>query len=515
MVYPPRCAPYCRGVKFEPSWHGSIAISSGYHTDIQPSGATLRGNGGGFTRYRRGKVDVLTDQISLTWPGKELLLASAGDERYKWIDPVVYSPRPLDELRVAERNPDTPHGMVVCGDGLDLLAQTTSPLTEGSVRLVYIDPPFNKGVVFNDYEDAMDSSQWLSMLRDRLESTKRYLRPDASVWVHLDDSESHRARCILDEVFGTEAYVSTIIWQRKTTRESRSAISTNHDSILVYAPAGPSRWKKRRNLLAKDGGDLTNRDNDPRGPWSDAPFTAPGYRANQQYPIVTPTGRRLLPPRGRSWYAPEVTYRGLLADDRIWFPKGGDGSPRIKMFPDQLRGLVPFSVWSAGETGTNDDGKRQLQALFPKGSVFATPKPEQLMERIIHVATDPGELVLDFFSGSGTTAAVAHKMGRDWIAVERNPRTVSNVLLPRIASVLDGRDQAGISPQYGWTGGGTVSVYRASPFEGDGSPVDINAVALSTPSPIGRDTQWPRSFKSGSDTLPSSEPDVEGMPPLF
>ena len=423
----------------------------------------------------------MMDQITLSWPGKEMLLASVGDARYEWIDPQDYSPRALDDLLVEQRTLDEPHGTVVCGDGLDLLAQCTSPLADGSVRLVYVDPPFNKGVVFGDYEDVMDSGQWLSMLKDRLVATKRYLRPDASVWVHLDDSESHRARCVLDEIFGAEAYVATIVWQRKMTRESRSAISTNHDSILVYAPAGPVRWKKRRNLLIKGGEELKNRDHDPRGPWGDAPFTAPGYRANQQYPIITPTGRRLLPPRGRSWYATEATYRDLLADDRIWFPKGGGGSPRLKLLPHQLRGLVPFSVWSAAEIGTNDDGKRQLQALFPKGAVFATPKPEELMERIIHVATDPGELVLDFFAGSGTTAAVAHKMGRDWVAVERNPRTVSNVLLPRITKVLDGSDQGGISQHYGWGGGGTVSVHRARPFKGRGSSVKVDLAALAAP----------------------------------
>ena len=418
------------------------------------------------------------DQITLNWPGKESMLVSVGDTHYDWVEPARYSPRPLDALHVVQPAVGAPHGSVVCGDGLDLLSQVSSPISDGSVRLVYVDPPFNKGVVFGDYDDALDSGQWLSMLKDRLIATKRYLRPDASVWVHLDDSESHRARCVLDEVFGADAYVATIVWQRKTPRESRSAISTNHDSILVYAPAGPVRWKKRRNLLIKGSDELTNRDHDPRGPWADAPFTAPGYRANQQYPIVTPTGRRLLPPRGRSWYATEPTFRDLLADDRIWFPKGGDGSPRLKLFPHQLRGLVPFSVWSAAETATNDDGKRQLQALFPEGSVFATPKPEELLERIIHVATDPGELVLDFFSGSGTTAAVAHKMGRNWVAVERSPRTVNNVLLPRIAKVLDGRDQGGISQNYNWSGGGTVSVYRARPFKGRGSKVKVDIAAL-------------------------------------
>ncbi|AKK09910.1 site-specific DNA-methyltransferase [Corynebacterium testudinoris] len=415
----------------------------------------------------------MADQITLSWPGKELLLAPSGDSKYEWVDPKAHHPRPLDALHVEAAVPGQSHGLVICGDALDVLMQPPSLIAKKSVRLVYVDPPFNTGYTFGDYDDAMDSGQWLSMLRDRLAAVKPLLRDDASVWIHLDDSESHRARCVLDEVFGTKAYVATIVWQRRTTRESRSAISTNHDTILVYAPAGPVSWKKRRNLLMKGTEDLRNRDHDPRGPWADAPFTAPGYRANQQYTIVTPTGRKLSPPRGRSWYATEETYRQLVADDRIWFPKGGAGSPRLKLFPHQLRGLVPFSVWSAAETGTNDDGKRHLQALFPEGLVFATPKPEELLERIIHVATDPGELVLDLFGGSGTTGTTAHKMSRNWVLVERNPRTVSNVMLPRLAKVLMGHDQGGVSAYHGWAGGGSVSVYRAKPAKGRGGTVKI------------------------------------------
>lgn len=422
-------------------------------------------------------------QITLSWPGKDLLLAPAGDARYEWVDPKGYVPRGLDELHTEARAGQAAHGTVICGDALDVLMQTKGPIAEKSVRLLYIDPPFNTGFRFGDYEDAMDSGQWLSMLRDRLRAVKPYLTDDASVWLHLDDSESHRARSILDEVFGTKGYVATIIWQRRTTRESRSAISTNHDSILVYAPAGPVTWKRRRNLLSKGTEELSNRDHDPRGPWADAPFTAPGYRANQQYTIVTPAGNSLRPPRGRSWYATEATFRQLLADDRIWFPKNGAGSPRIKLFPHQLRGLVPFSVWSAAETGTNDDGKRHLQALFPGGSVFATPKPEELIERIIHVATDPGELVMDLFGGSGTTATTAQKMGRDWVLVERSPQTVSNVILPRLAKVLLGQDPGGISGHYGWTGGGSVSIYRAKPNKGRGGAVKIPA-ALKAARPV-------------------------------
>lgn len=208
---------------------------------------------------------------------------------------------------------------------------------------------------------------------------------------------------------------------------------------------------------------LKNRDNDPRGPWADAPFTAPGYRANQHYDIETPSGAVLRPPRGRSWYATEETFKNLLADDRIWFPKGGAGSPRLKVFAHQLRGLVPFSVWDSTETATNDDAKRHLLELFPTREVFETPKPEQLLERIVHIASNPGDLVVDLFAGSGTTAAVAHKMRRRWVAVERSMSTVADFTFPRLLAVARGTDLEGVTRQQGWGGGGSFEVLHVPP----------------------------------------------------
>jgi adenine-specific DNA-methyltransferase len=358
---------------------------------------------------------------------------------------------------------------VAIGDGQDVMeALSTDPkMFRGGIRLVYIDPPFNTQVNFRQYRDTMDRSMWLSLMRDRLAALRPLLAKDASVWVHLDDAEVHRARVVMDEVFGEDAFVASVVWQKKTTRDSRAAFSPNHDTILVYAPAGPIKWKASRNLLAKDNADLLNRDNDPRGPWADAPFTAPGYRRGQQYNVITPTGQVLLPPRGRSWYATEPTYRDLLADGRIWFPKGGDGVPRLKLFAHQLRGLVPFTVWGPADTGTNDDAKRHLMGMFPDHEVFDTPKPELLLERIIHIATNPGELVVDIFGGSGTTAAVAHKMRRRWVVAERNAQTVLDFMLPRLQRVLDGADPGGVTETTSWRGGGSFKVIHVSPRFGN------------------------------------------------
>lgn len=404
--------------------------------------------------------------VQLVWQNKHLSLRASGATGYEWVEPT--DPRLVKPLKFQQftKHPlNVRANVLAIGDGLDVLdvLKTETTVLNGGIRLVYIDPPFNTQGTFAQYNDSMQRSMWLSMMRDRLAALRPHLAENASVWVHLDDSEMHRTRAILDEVFGENAFVASVVWQKKTTRDSRAAFSSNHDTILVYAPSGPQKWKTSRNLLVKEDARLRNRDDDPRGPWADAPFTAPGYRKAQQYDIVTPTGQILSPPQGRSWYGTEQTYLDLLADGRIWFPKGGDGSPRLKLFAHQLRGLVPFTVWGAPDTGTNDDAKRHLMSMFPGLEVFATPKPESLLERIIHIATNPGELVVDIFGGSGTTAAVAHKMRRRWVVAERNAQTILDFLLPRMQRVVDGTDPGGVTEATSWIGGGGFEVLHVSP----------------------------------------------------
>lgn len=380
--------------------------------------------------------------ITLDWPNKHRQLLTSGLTGYAWADA---APDSLPQLRLLVRDPVAATGnILVIGDGLDAIKGIEqTPALDSGIRLVYLDPPFNTQKTFAQYVDALDRPMWLSMFRDRLLALVPHLRADASVWVHLDDAEVHRARAVMDEVFGEGGFVASVIWQKRTSRDSRAAFSSSHDTILVYAPRGPRFWKRGRNPLPNDLAAARNRDDDPRGPWTDAPFTAPGYRPAQQYELVTPSGRVLTPPRGRSWYATEPRYRQFLAEGRIWFPKAGDGSPRLKLFAEHAGGLVPFTLWPSSEVGTNDDAKRHLQALFPDGTVFDTPKPESLLARILHLASDPGDLVVDLFAGSGTTAAVAQKMGRRWITVERNPQTVAEFTKPRLDAVLAGRDPGG------------------------------------------------------------------------
>lgn len=407
----------------------------------------------------------------LVWANKRRHLVAAGEAGYVWAD----SLDALEPVRaIALRGPaggttGSESNLVIVGDAADAMhaLQRDEHCAGfiGQVRLVYIDPPYNTGNAFAQYDDALDHAMWLSMFRDRILAVRPLLAPDASVWVHLDDAEAHHARCVLDEVFGPDAFVATIVWQKRTTRESRKAFSSCHDYIHVYAPAGPKAWKMTRNLLEREPSEFHNRDGDPRGPWADAPFTAPGYRPNQQYPITNPAGDRLLPPKGRSWYATEPVFERLTADNRIWFPRGGAGLPRMKMFPSEVRGLVPFSMWGSDECGTNDDAKRHLMGMFPALEAFATPKPEALLERIIHIATSPGDLVLDCFAGSGTTPAVAHKMERRWIAVERSGSTVADYLVPRLDRVVRGVDAGGVTESTAWKGGGSFGVLEVGAGE--------------------------------------------------
>jgi adenine-specific DNA-methyltransferase len=406
----------------------------------------------------------MSDGVELVWPNKNLPLHASGATSYTWVQPEDDALRKPLKVESFGGSLGPTSNVLAIGDGLDALeALGSTPVLAEGIRAVYIDPPFNTQKTFNQYGDSMATPMWLSMMRDRLAALKPHLRVDASVWLHLDDSEVHRARIVMDEVFGAGAFVASVVWQKRTTRDSRAAFSSNHDTILVYAPSGPRRWKLSRNLLAKDEALLRNRDDDPRGPWSDAPFTAPGYRRAQQYDIVTPAGTVVRPPRGRSWYATERTYLDLLAEERIWFPKNGAGMPRIKLFAHQLRGLVPFTVWGSADVGTNDDAKRHLLELFPEKPVFDTPKPEELLERILHIASNPGELVVDLFAGSGTTAAVAHKMRRRWVTVERNTQTVLDFTLPRLTQVVRGQDPGGITGQVSWTGGGDFQVLHVTP----------------------------------------------------
>lgn len=381
--------------------------------------------------------------------------SSTGPAPLGWVPEVVPAPLPASagtHWGVGEKlvHGEAPDSILLQADARLALsklltAEGCQPVA-GTVKLCYLDPPYNTGERFAHYDDRMDSTAWLANLRDHLELTKQLLSPDGSLWLHLDDSEQHRARCLLDEVFGEEAFVATIIWQKRSTRDNRKAFSSMHDYIHVYAPAGPKAWKTVRNGLPDEGA-FSNPDNDPRGPWRSVPMTVQAGHATtgQFYTVTTPTGVRHDPPQGRCWTYTASRLAELHAEGRVYWPRGGDGKPRLKRYQTEVTGLAPFTIWSADEVGDTGSAKRALLAEFPDRQPFDTPKPLALMERIVAIATNPGDVVLDYYLGSGTTAVAAQSMGRRWIGVERSPRTVEEFALPRIRKAWEATSSAGVA----------------------------------------------------------------------
>lgn len=411
-------------------------------------------------------------RLELTWTNKDLRLISDAEGGYLWVDPSdprVTEVRLLHEVARVGETTATEDNLLIEGDALyALTALNRIPeLAEryaGKVRLVYIDPPFNTGQAFAHYDDNLEHSVWLSMLRDRLVQIKPLLAPNGSIWVHLDDAEVHRCRCVMDEVLGGNNAVATLIWQKRTSRDNRAAFSSMHDYLLVYAANGAQNWKNYRHRLPDEGG-YSNPDNDPRGPWRSVPISAQAGHAtaSQFYEITTPTGVVHLPPQGRAWTYTRPRFDELVAAGRVYWPRSGDGRPRLKRFADEDEGLVPFTIWPAAEVGENSTAKTHVQQLFPTVDPFATPKPEGLLERIVHIATDPGDIVLDCFAGSGTTAAVAHKMGRLWVTSEREEPTVEAFTRPRLEKVIAGEDPGGITDAAEWKGGGGFRHMKVGP----------------------------------------------------
>jgi adenine-specific DNA-methyltransferase len=285
---------------------------------------------------------------------------------------------------------------------------------------------------------------------------------DGSLWITIDDNEAHYLKVICDEIFGRANFVANIVWQKRTSRENRAAIGSAHDHLLLYAKSGALKWKDARNTLPSNEDGFANPDGDRRGPWRSIPFSAQGFRPNQMYDIIAPSGAVLAPPKGRCWAATEPVFKQHVADNRVYFPNNGTGRPRIKQFLGEQGGLVPMTWWDASTFGDNETSKKEILALFPDSEPFGTPKPEELLRGVIHIATNPGDLVLDSFAGSGTTGAVAHKMGRRWIMIELGEHCHTHII-PRLKKVIDGEDQGGISKAVNWQGGGGFRYYRLAP----------------------------------------------------
>ncbi len=391
-------------------------------------------------------------KLELIWDGKE---------KRQCLEPriLVEDSTKSYHARIRHGDNDIFDNMLIHGDNLLALKALEHDYT-GKVKCIYIDPPYNTGSAFTHYDDCLEHSIWLGLMRERVSVLYNLLSEFGSMWINIDDDEGHYLKVLCDEIFGRDNFISTVIWQKKTSRSNDAKyFSDNHDFILVYAK-NKEKWKIRKVTRGEEiPKGYSNPDNDPRGLWTSTGMSAKSGSESLLYKITTPAGRIVSPPKGRYWACSEETYKKWLNDNLIWFGKKGTSAPRKKTFlKDVQDGLVPLTVWLRTEVGDNQEAKHEIKA-FQFDQVFDTPKPEKLIERILTLGSDPGDLVLDSFLGSGTTAAVAHKMGRRWIGIELCEHCYS-LCLPRLQKVVNGEDQGGISKSRGWHGGGGFRFYE-------------------------------------------------------
>lgn len=352
--------------------------------------------------------------------------------------------------------------MLIHGDNNKVLDLLGARFSRG-IKCIYIDPPYNNGETYEHYHDDKDHEVWINDLSDTLERLKNFLTDDGSLWISIDDREMHYLKVAADKIFGRGNFLTTIIWQQRSTRENRNIFSNNHEYILVYCK-NPTLFKRSRNLLPQKSDILKrykNPDSDCRGPWQSISANVQAGHAtkNQFYNIVAPNGQVHSPPRGRCWVYNKQRMTQEIINNKIWFGREGGGVPRIKKYlSDSVLGVTPETLWLSSEVSTNKMAKKHLLELLPNKTVFDTPKPEQLIKRILEIATNEGDIVLDAFLGSGSTAAVAHKMNRNYIGIEISEKTIQYAA-SRIKKVISG-EQGGISKEIKWEGGGHFDFYK-------------------------------------------------------
>ncbi|MDU7382861.1 MAG: site-specific DNA-methyltransferase [Schaalia turicensis] len=421
---------------------------------------------------------MTAQRLQLTWYNKDkaLIPTETGKYGYTWVDPsdprycethtlvlddyVQGSQTPKsDEFAYSERADLEPQddNLLILGESGDVLeALTRVPeLAEkyvGQVKLIYIDPPFNTAQTFASYEDNLEHSIWLTMMRDRLLHMKKLLADDGSIWVHLDDAEVHRMRVLMDEVFGAGNFLAEVAWEKVySPRGDAKEFSKRIDTILVYragdkfslnAIEKPANLAQFR-LVDEDGRHYRS---DPLRKWGKN--SRREDRPNLWYPICSPHGEEVWPvkPDGTQgnwrWKKEKVQADYSKID---WLDKGNGIQPYLRQYAESSNTRPPETLWASMEAGHSQEGKEEIKALFPKLVPFSTPKPERLLERIIHIGSNPGDIVLDVFAGSGTTAAVAQKMGRRWVTCELLESTFTTFTRPRLEKVVGDQDPGGIT----------------------------------------------------------------------
>ncbi len=392
----------------------------------------------------------MANKLELTWVGKESELK---------IEPRILIKNPTLSNTAQDENTEN---LIIHGDNLLALKALESKYA-GQVKCIYIDPPYNTGSAFSHYDDNLEHSIWLNLMRARIKALYNLLNNNGSMWISIDDDERDYLKVVCDEIFGRSNFVCSVIWQKKGTRSNDARwFSDTHDYVLVYAK-DKINWKP--NLLPRPEDSTkgySNPDNDPRGVWASGPCHAKTPNEKDIYEITTPSGRKILPPAGTSWRFSKEKFEVLIQENRIWFGEHGDNVPRYKRFLTEVQdGFVPTTLWLRDEVGDNQEAKKEVKNVDSK-NVFATPKPERLIQQILTLGSNAGDLVLDSFLGSGTTAAVAHKMGRRYIGIEMGDHAYTHCKV-RLDKVITGEDKGGITKSANWQGGGGYNFYELAP----------------------------------------------------
>lgn len=402
-------------------------------------------------------------KLELTWIGKE--------NRPK-LEPRILLEDPEKSYHGSHRisDKDIFDNRLIFGDNL-LALKALEQEFAGKVKCIYIDPPYNTGSAFTHYDDGIEHSLWLSLIHDRLEILRRLLTENGAIWISIDDNEPYHLKLIMDETFGRENFIANVVWQKVyTSKNTARHFSAMHDYVLVYAK-NQAVWELNQlPRQDKQNNAYKNPDNDSRGSWKATPLHGRNYYSLGTYSVSSPTGKTFNPPPGRYWVVSQESFNQLDEEKKIWWGKNGNGTPNKKSFLTEVKqGVTPSTLWFYDEVGHNAEAKNEINALSLGDEVFITPKPERLLQRILEIATNPGDLVLDSFAGSGTTGAVAHKMGRRWIMVELGEHCHTHII-PRMKKVIDGTDQGGISKAVNWKDGGGFRYYRLAPslLEKDG-----------------------------------------------
>ena len=395
-------------------------------------------------------------KLELTWIGKE--------NRSK-LEPRILLEDPDKSHHAKHRvsGNDIFDNWLIFGDNLLVLKALEAEFS-GKVKCVFIDPPYNTGSAFTHYDDGVEHSIWLSLMRDRLEIIRRLLSDDGSIWITIDDNEAHYLKVLCDEVFGRTCAVANIAWRSSDApNNDAKTFSVDHNHILVFSRQ-PGWLSYELPRTKEANAHYKNPDNDPNGPWFMGNLSSPKPRPNLRYKVISPAGCEIDPP-ANGWRWQESTLLDMVETGEITFSP--DGRRVIKKtYLKNQRGLSPSTMWDDIEdTGHNRQAKYELKKLFPQvetAELFSTPKPERLIRKMLMIATRPGDLVLDSFAGSGTTGAVAHKMGRRWIMVELGEHCHTHII-PRLQKVIDGQDPGGVTKAVDWKGGGGFRYYRLAP----------------------------------------------------